>query len=227
MIPVSPVIPNAEASEVVVAEHQPEYQNLPSILLEGGVILCRWKLDEREREIVASTGDIYLFQWRGQNPVTPMFLQVEVPEIVGAPPYQDEVLESETIETDTLCDALAAASKPKPKYRISCSFDAEPFEWGMEDGVFHEIQVIPRWRDASTPESRSAMYPGYLKEDEPHFAGGGIKHSKFQPYIETHKGRVAVDEDCWIVTNPGGEKEVYPAEDFHQIYSLETGALNI
>lgn len=81
MHPVSPVIPNQNMPEIIVAEHQDEYQNLPAIALEGGVILCRWKLDEEERARVAETGDIYVFQWTGGGAVTPMLLKTEPPKI--------------------------------------------------------------------------------------------------------------------------------------------------
>lgn len=81
MKPISPVIPDKNMPEVIVAEHQEEYQNLPAIRLEGGVILCRWKLDEEERKKVFETGGIYLLQWTNDGLVTPMLLQTDPPEI--------------------------------------------------------------------------------------------------------------------------------------------------
>jgi len=81
MKPVSPVIPNGNFIEINVAENQDEYQTLPSIPLPEGNILCRWHMTDEERKIVAETGDIYLIQKTGGEFVTPMILQVEIPEV--------------------------------------------------------------------------------------------------------------------------------------------------
>lgn len=88
MQPVSPVIPDKNFNEIVVAEHQDEYQNLPAIPLEGGMILTRWKLDEAERRRVAETGDIYVSMMTFGNPVTPLLLTVEPPHITMPTPVQ-------------------------------------------------------------------------------------------------------------------------------------------
>lgn len=221
MKPVSPVIPHANLPEVIVAEHQDEYQNLPSIVLEGGIILCRWKMTDEEKAIVAHTGDVYLYQWRGENPVTPMLLQVETPIVGEAENYADDVLQSEMIETESARLSVEIKQPAQTKYRIRCSFDAAPFQWGMEDGVFKDDVVVERAGADHPPEARSEMYPGYLKADEHHFGGGGIAHSGFEPYVETHKGKFRIDSGIWIVTNPSGEKEIYDAEAFHQIYATE------
>ncbi len=76
---VSPVIPGANFEELIVAENQPEYENLPTIQLEGGIVLTRWKLTAEEIKIVAETGDIYLFMWG--RPVKPLMLQAEMPQL--------------------------------------------------------------------------------------------------------------------------------------------------
>lgn len=179
MMPVSPVIPNADAPEIVIAENQPEYQNLPSIPLEGGIILCRWKMTEEEKRIVSETGDVYLYQWTGGKFVTPMLLQVEVPVIQGVEEFSDDILESELLDTEII-ETRPSLAKEKQKYRIRCSFDAEKYRDGMEDG----------------------------------FEEGN-------PWIETYKGKVFVNSDIWIVTNPQGEKDIYSSVDFYQIYSPE------
>lgn len=80
MKPVSPVIPGENHQEVIVAEHQDEYQNLPSIQLRDG-ILCRWELSEEEKQIVAETGSIYLQLLTFGQPVQPHLLFVEKPEL--------------------------------------------------------------------------------------------------------------------------------------------------
>ena len=82
MKPISPVIPGETHNEVIVAENQDEYQNLPSIQLQDGSILTRWKLTDEEKAIIAETGDIYLIMWTGGKPVSPVLLMVEKPKII-------------------------------------------------------------------------------------------------------------------------------------------------
>lgn len=82
MKPVSPVIPAEAHDEIIVAEHQDEYQNLPAISLADGSILTRWKLTEEEKHIILETGDIYLRMFTFGNPVTPVLLMAEKPNIV-------------------------------------------------------------------------------------------------------------------------------------------------
>lgn len=82
MKPTSPVIPNETHSEIIVAEHQDEYQNLPSIRLADESILTRWKLTEEEKKIVGETGNIYLIMKTFGKPVMPVMIQVEQPKIV-------------------------------------------------------------------------------------------------------------------------------------------------
>lgn len=80
MIPVSPVIPDANADEVVYAKDQPEYQPLPSIKLADGAILTRWMLSEEEKRIVTEQGFIYLEVLTFNRPLQPLRLSVDVPE---------------------------------------------------------------------------------------------------------------------------------------------------
>ena len=82
MIPISPVIPNETHDEIIVAEHQDEYHNLPSIRLADQSILTRWKLTDEEKKIVAETGDIYLIMQTFGKPVTPVMMLAEKPTIV-------------------------------------------------------------------------------------------------------------------------------------------------
>lgn len=81
MKPVSPVIPNENHKEVIIAEHQDEYQNLPSIRLDDGSILTRWVLTDEEKKIVSETGDVYLLMQTFGQPVTPVLLFVEKPSL--------------------------------------------------------------------------------------------------------------------------------------------------
>lgn len=61
MKPVSPVIPGTNNQEVIIAEHQEEYQNLPSIITKDG-ILCRWELEPHEKALLEENGKIYFWQ---------------------------------------------------------------------------------------------------------------------------------------------------------------------
>lgn len=78
---ISPVIPNAQFSETIIAKNQPEYNPIPSIRLDGGVFLARYRLTDEERAQVAETGDIYVFMMTGGLPVFPFMMQTETPEL--------------------------------------------------------------------------------------------------------------------------------------------------
>lgn len=77
---VSPVIPEANEPERVFAENHPEYQPLPSIRREDGVILTRWILSAEEMEAVSRQGFIYLAVIVGDKGLQPVKLTAEVPE---------------------------------------------------------------------------------------------------------------------------------------------------
>lgn len=86
MRPVSPVIPGEKLKEVIVAEHQDEYRNLPVAWCEnpeqGGLVaLCRWHLPPEQREKFLETGDIYVFIWTGGKHFNPMLLTTEGPAL--------------------------------------------------------------------------------------------------------------------------------------------------
>jgi hypothetical protein len=80
MRPVSPVIPESNAAEVVYAKDQPEYQPLPSIRRSDGAILTRWVLSEQEKRAVAEQGFIYLEVLTFNKPLQPLLLSTEVPD---------------------------------------------------------------------------------------------------------------------------------------------------
>lgn len=68
---------------VVYAENQPEYQNLPALKLEtdnGEVISC-WKLSFKERLIILFTGKMWLSLLSFNKPLTPSFLSVNRKEV--------------------------------------------------------------------------------------------------------------------------------------------------
>ncbi len=84
MKPVSPVIPGKDLKEIIVAEHQEEYGNLPSIKFADGLLCTRWEMTTEERDFVAKNGYIYLWIWTFGNPVQPVLLEAKDPEIPEA-----------------------------------------------------------------------------------------------------------------------------------------------
>lgn len=79
MQPTSPVLPGYSLSEIIYAENQPQYQNLPSFRTEDGDVLTRWKLTLRERIKIFFTGSIYLTISTFNHPLQPVMLQVDKP----------------------------------------------------------------------------------------------------------------------------------------------------
>lgn len=77
MQPISPVL-GAEfiANEIVYAKDQPEYNPLPVLRNEGGVVLSRWKLTDSEREAIMGGADIFLSIWTFNQPLQPVRLEV-------------------------------------------------------------------------------------------------------------------------------------------------------
>jgi hypothetical protein len=80
MRPVSPVIPDADVSEVCYAKDQPQYLPLPAVKLEDGSILTRWVLSEDEKRQILEQGYIYLEVLTFNRPLQPLRLSAEVPE---------------------------------------------------------------------------------------------------------------------------------------------------
>ncbi len=76
MQPVSPVISEEyKDKEVVYAENQKEYNPLPFVRREDGVILTRWKPTDSEREAIAAGSDIYLSIWTFNQPLQPLYME--------------------------------------------------------------------------------------------------------------------------------------------------------
>jgi hypothetical protein len=82
MKPVSPVMPGSEGIEVIYAKDQPEYIPLPAVHLDtpSRPIVSRWRLDNDEREAIASGADIVLTLLSFGMPLTPSHLQVVMPD---------------------------------------------------------------------------------------------------------------------------------------------------
>lgn len=84
MKPVSPVIPGKQLREVVIAEGQDEYQNLPAVIAHPGVVLTRWKPTLWERIRLLCGGSIYLWVWSFGKPLQPVALDVDKPKLTEA-----------------------------------------------------------------------------------------------------------------------------------------------
>ncbi len=72
---------------VVYAENQSEYQDLPALKLEtdnGEVISC-WKLSFKERLIILFTGKMWLSLFSFNKSLTPSFLTVKRKEMFTTP----------------------------------------------------------------------------------------------------------------------------------------------
>lgn len=89
MQPMSPVIPSAEAPEVVYAEKQPEYQPLPCIRAADGTILTRWNFTEEEKRQVLEQGYVYLSVSTFNQPLQPVLLSVTPPEGFATAPLEE------------------------------------------------------------------------------------------------------------------------------------------
>lgn len=81
MKPISPVIPGSAVAEIVFAEDQPEYLNLPAIRNgePEGRVTTRWRLTWRERIKVFVSGDLWLQVLTFHNPLQPILLRTDCP----------------------------------------------------------------------------------------------------------------------------------------------------
>ncbi|MEP7339353.1 MAG: hypothetical protein ABI977_16570 [Acidobacteriota bacterium] len=82
MEPVYPVIPGIDLPETTFAKDQPEYNALPSFRDDRGVVLTRWSMTWRERFRALFHGNIYLTVLTYGNPLQPVGLSMDPPEIV-------------------------------------------------------------------------------------------------------------------------------------------------
>lgn len=77
----SPVIKSLEDSEILIAKDQPEYKTLPVLRLDGGFILCRFVVTDADLIRIKRDRSIYVYMLTGNNPVTPIAIETETPEI--------------------------------------------------------------------------------------------------------------------------------------------------
>jgi dihydrofolate reductase len=60
---------------VVIAEHQPEYRDLPSVRTPNGQVITRWALTEKERRAIMFGEDIYV-TILSHGAINPLFVTV-------------------------------------------------------------------------------------------------------------------------------------------------------
>lgn len=65
----------AGSRAVVIAEHQQEYRDLPSVRTPGGQIITRWSLTPEERAAIVRGEDIYV-TILSHGPINPLFVTV-------------------------------------------------------------------------------------------------------------------------------------------------------
>jgi len=60
---------------VVIAEHQEEYRDLPSIRTPDGQVITRWSLSDEERAMIVRGEDVYV-TILSHGPINPLFVSV-------------------------------------------------------------------------------------------------------------------------------------------------------
>lgn len=74
---VDPLLVPEGSKAVVIAEHQDEYRDLPSIRTPDGQVITRWTLTDQERLAVSMGEDIYI-TLLSHGPINPLFATVGV-----------------------------------------------------------------------------------------------------------------------------------------------------
>jgi len=59
----------------VIAEHQREFENLPSVRTPNGYVITRWSLTAEERRRIVEGDDIYV-TLLSHGPINPLFVTV-------------------------------------------------------------------------------------------------------------------------------------------------------
>jgi hypothetical protein len=72
---VDPALVPDGSRAIVIAEHQAEYQDLPSIRTPDGQVITRWSLTDEERLKVLGGEDIYI-TLLSHGPINPLFATV-------------------------------------------------------------------------------------------------------------------------------------------------------
>jgi len=84
-----PVDLEAEGYEnvIVFAKYQPEYEPLPAVQVEPGLVWTKWQLSGAERRAIMDGARVELFVWTFGQPLQPVALKIEgVEEEAAAKP---------------------------------------------------------------------------------------------------------------------------------------------
>lgn len=74
---IDPALVPEGSRAVVIAEHQEEYRDLPSVRTPNGQVITRWTLSDDERARVAAGEDIFI-TLLSHGPINPLFATVGV-----------------------------------------------------------------------------------------------------------------------------------------------------
>jgi hypothetical protein len=72
---VNPALVPDGSRAVVIAEHQAEYRDLPSVRTPGGQVITRWTLTKEERAAVWTGADIFV-TLLSSGSINPLFVTV-------------------------------------------------------------------------------------------------------------------------------------------------------
>jgi hypothetical protein len=72
---VDPSLVPEGSKAVVIAEHQAEYRDLPSIRTPDGQVITRWSLTDEERAAIVHGEDVYV-TLISHGPINPLFVTV-------------------------------------------------------------------------------------------------------------------------------------------------------
>lgn len=104
---------------------------------------------------------------------------------------------------------------------------AEPFRYGLEDGISKENGYVPAYGYNCKEDSISKKYPRYHEVFEEVIDGiFNNTETEWKFYIDTEKGRVLVDITDIILTTSDGNKYSCKKEIYEKEYELEK-SLNI
>jgi len=73
---VDPALVPLGSRPLVFAEHQPQYQPLPSIRTPDGKVITRWTLTDSERAAIVRGEDVFLTVLTFNQPLQPVLLTV-------------------------------------------------------------------------------------------------------------------------------------------------------
>ena len=72
---VDPALVPEGSRAVVIAEHQDEYRDLPSIRTPNGYVITRWSLTDEERAAILRGEDVFI-TLLSHGPINPLFATV-------------------------------------------------------------------------------------------------------------------------------------------------------